>query len=82
MKIAKVGAYPAGASEGGCPHGGTPPPVGARGGWGGGGGPWGAFGSKGSAPCRSEKRTSRTLGGGADFAGENILGRRHARKRI
>ena len=44
--------------------------------------PWGAVGSKGSAPCRSEKRASRTLGGGADSAGENILGRRHARKRI
>ena len=28
-------------------------------------GPWGAFGSKGSAPCRSEKRASREFGGGA-----------------
>ena len=56
-------------------------PLGPLGGWGG-GGPWGAFGPKGSAPCRSEKRASRTLGGGADSAGENILGRRHARKRI
>ena len=56
--------------------------LGSLGGLGWGWGPWGAFGSKGSAPCRSEKRTSRTLGGGADSAGENILGRRHARKRI
>ena len=57
-------------------------PLGPLGGLGWGWGPWGAFGSKGSAPCRSEKRASRTLGGGADSAGENILGRRHARKRI
>ena len=55
---------------------------GVPGGFGGGWGPWGPFGPKGSAPCRSEKRASRTLGGGADSAGENILGRRHARKRI
>ena len=55
---------------------------GVPGGVGWGWGPWGAFGSKGSAPCRSEKRASRKLGGGADSAGENILGRRHARKRI
>ena len=59
-----------------------PGSLGVRVGWGWGWGPWGAFGSKGSAPCRSEKRASRTLGGGADSAGENILGRRHARKRI
>ena len=57
-------------------------PLGSLGGLGWGWGPWGAFGSKGSAPCRSEKRASRKLGGGADSAGENILGRRHARKRI
>ena len=36
----------------------------------------GAVGSKGSAPCRREKRASRKLAGGADSAGENILGRR------
>ena len=32
-----------------------------------------------SAPCRSEERASRNLAGGADSAGENKLGRRHAR---
>ena len=32
-----------------------------------------------SAPCRSEERASRNLAGGADYAGENKLGRRHAR---
>ena len=52
--------------------------LGSLGGLGWGWGPWGAFGSKGSAPCRSEGRASRKLGCGADFAGENILGRRHA----
>ena len=43
-------------------------------------GPW--VPPKVSAPCRSENRASRKLGGGADSAEENILGRRHARKRI
>ena len=35
-------------------------------------GPWGAFGPKGSAPCRSEKRASRKLGGGTDSTRERI----------
>ena len=37
---------------------------------------------QGSAPCRVDKRASRKFGGGTNFAGESILGRRHARKRI
>ena len=52
---------------------------GSLGGWGWGWGPRGAFGSQGSAPWRSYKSASRKLGGGAEFAGENHLGRRTAR---
>ena len=42
-------------------------------------GPWGAFGSQGSRSSMGDKIASQSLAGGAKIAGENILGRRHAR---
>ena len=44
--------------------------------------PLGPLPSQGSRSSRGDKRASQSLAGGAYIAGENILGRRHARKRI